>query len=166
MPHNDASRHDQPTPASLPVLRPAQRSDLASLVALENAAFEGDRLSARQWARHLSSTSALVLVAMLGTGLAGAIVLFFRRGSDKARLYSLATDANMRGLGLGSRLLDAGERAARVRGCARIGLEVRCDNPIAQRLYERHGYRVTGKIPGYYEDGASALRYEKHLMDP
>ena len=38
------------------------------------------------------------------------------------------------------------------------------DNPAAQRLYERKGYRRFGLKSGYYEDGADALRYEKALI--
>jgi ribosomal protein S18 acetylase RimI-like enzyme len=60
-------------------------------------------------------------------------------------------------------LLEAGERAARERGCERIGLEVRRDNPVAQALYERRGYQRAGESPDYYEDGEIALRYEKRL---
>jgi [ribosomal protein S18]-alanine N-acetyltransferase len=40
---------------------------------------------------------------------------------------------------------------------------VRTDNPAAQSLYARRGYRRFGRREGYYEDGAAALRYEKAL---
>ncbi|HEX7769331.1 MAG TPA: GNAT family N-acetyltransferase, partial [Dokdonella sp.] len=55
--------------------------DLPALVQLEQASFTHDRLSARQWRRHLHGTSAVVLVAARGRVLAGAAVLFFRSGS-------------------------------------------------------------------------------------
>lgn len=144
-------------------VRRATELDLPALVGLEHATFEHDRLSARQWRRHLSSESASVLVAARGRELAGAAVLFFRVGSRLARLYSIATAATARGEGIGSRLLDACERAARRRHCTRLRLEVRHDNLAAQRLYERHGYRRIAAIKAYYEDGADAWRYEKTL---
>lgn len=146
-------------------MRRAVGSDQRHLVRLENETFDSDRLSARQWARHLHSDSAGVLVAPGKPGLLGALVLFFRRGSDIARLYSLAIAAQARGQGLGNRLLEAGEQAARDRGCSRLRLEVRRDNRPAQRLYERRGYRVMGERSAYYADGEDAVRYEKALVD-
>ena len=146
-------------------IRRAVEGDLADLVALENQSFSGDRLSARQWARHLDSDSAMILVALGERHLIGALVLFFRRGNDIARLYSLAIAAESRGLGLGNSLLEAGERAARRRACRRMRLEVRADNAAARRVYERRGFRVIGERKAYYEDGEDAIRYEK-TFDP
>ncbi|TIV97396.1 MAG: GNAT family N-acetyltransferase, partial [Mesorhizobium sp.] len=37
------------------------------------------------------------------------------------------------------------------------------DNDRAIRIYEQAGYRKLGREPDYYEDGATALRYEKTL---
>jgi ribosomal-protein-alanine N-acetyltransferase len=144
-------------------IRRATVADLSALVELEHATFEHDRLSARQWQRHLHSDSAVVLVAARGRELAGAAVLFFRSGNRVARLYSIATAASARGEGIGARLLDACERVARRRRCDRVRLEVRQDNLAARRLYEGHGYRRIAGIEAYYEDGADAWRYEKAL---
>ena len=40
-------------------------------------------------------------------------------------------------------------------------LEVRDDNETAIRLYQNAGYTSLGRIKGYYEDGAHAMRMEK-----
>jgi len=158
-----------PAPASAPVdaaaahVRRATAADLAALVALEQATFALDRMSERQWRRHLDSLSAEVFVAVRERRLVGAAVAFYRRGGDIARLYSIAVAANERGGGIGNMLLDAVEQAARRRGCRRLRLEVRGDNLAAQRLYERAGYRAFGLHAAYYEDGADARRYEKAL---
>jgi ribosomal protein S18 acetylase RimI-like enzyme len=95
----------------------------------------------------------------------GASVIFFRRGSDIARIYSLAVAAESRGLGVGDALLDASEHSAQAHQCKRMRLEVRRDNPQAQRLYARRGYSGIGERAAYYEDGMDALRYEKHLTE-
>ena len=142
-------------------IRRATVAELSALVQLENATFEHDRLSARQWHRHLHSDSAVVLVAARGRELAGAAVLFFRSGSRVARLYSIATAPSARGEGIATQLLAACERVALRRRCDRVRLEVRQDNLAAQRLYERHGYRRIAAALAYYEDGADAWRYEK-----
>lgn len=143
-------------------IRHATPADLPALVALEQCTFATDRLSPRQLRRHLTSLSALVLVAADRGGLLGSALLFFRRGSDIARLYSIAVADAARGRGVGAALLRAIERGARARGCTHLRLEVRCDNPVAIALYEKHGYRRFASISGYYEDGADAWRYEKN----
>ncbi len=144
-------------------IRRAADVDLAALVALENASFAADRMSARQWRRHLGSDSARIVVAVRARRLAGAAVLFFRLRSRVARLYSIAVAADARGQGIGEALLEAAERTASRRGCDRLRLEVRVDNAGAQRLYERRGYRRFARLAAYYEDGHDAWRYEKRL---
>jgi ribosomal-protein-alanine acetyltransferase len=144
-------------------IRRAKPADLDALVALERHAFTTDHLSRRQYRKHLHSTTAVVLAAVDKGGLLGKAVVFFRRNSGIARLYSIAVAHEARGRGLGEILLRAAQRAARARSCTRLRLEVRQDNPGAIRLYERLGYRRFGARPRYYEDGADAWRYEKEL---
>ncbi len=149
-------------PAGVHVRR-ATANDLDAIVALEDAAFQGDRISRRQWRHHLESLGAGVLLAIHDRRVVGALLLLFRRGARSGRLYSLAVASGQRGRGIGERLLRAAERAARRRGVGAVTLEVRCDNGAAQRLYERLGYQRCGMRAAYYEDGADALRYRKSL---
>jgi ribosomal protein S18 acetylase RimI-like enzyme len=148
-------------------VRSATPADLAALVALEQRAFAGDRLSRAQYRRHLASASATVFAAdSPGEGLLGSALVFFRKSSTLARLYSIATAPSARGRGIGATLLVAAEREAARRGCRSLRLEVRMDNDAAISLYERSGYRRIGRYAGYYEDGADAWRYEKELAAP
>jgi ribosomal protein S18 acetylase RimI-like enzyme len=145
-------------------IRPARPADAAALAALELRCFPGDRMSARQYRRHAASPNAVVLVAGDAGGAAiGSAVMFFRTGSARARLYSIAVDPAARGRGLGGALLAAAESAARRRGATALRLEVRQDNPVAIAMYEARGYRRIGARAGYYEDGADAWRYETSL---
>jgi len=144
-------------------IRRATPADLDALVALERAAFTTDHLSPRQYRTHLRSSSAIVLAAVDAPRLLGKAVVFFRRNSDIARLYSIAVADAARGRGIGEALLKAAETAARRHGAQRMRLEVRQDNGAAIRLYERLGYRRFGRYDGFYEDGADAWRYEKGL---
>ncbi|MEO8859351.1 MAG: N-acetyltransferase [Burkholderiaceae bacterium] len=144
-----------------PRVRRAASSDLDDLVALEERSFSGDRLSRAQYRRHLDSDSAVVLVA---TGshrsLLGSAVLFYRKRSSVARLYSLSTQPEARGQGVGAALLEAAIMATRQHGNRALRLEVRIDNTAAISLYERTGFRRIGGYAAYYHDGADALRYE------
>ncbi len=144
-------------------IRRAEATDLDALVDLEQRSFSGDRLSRAQYRRHLDSDSALVLIATADRQVRGSAVLFLRKHSRVARLYSLATQPEARGRGIGSALLDAIETAVRQRGCRALRLEVRSDNATAIALYERHGFRGIGSHAGYYEDGADAWRLERTL---
>jgi [ribosomal protein S18]-alanine N-acetyltransferase len=154
-----------PLPATASVrVRRAETSDLDDLVALEDRTFDSDRMSREQYRRHLDSDSALVLVASANhRNFLGTAVLFFRKRSGVARLYSLATQPEARGKGVGTALVEATEAAARQRRCRALRLEVRTDNRSAIKLYERLGYRRIGALAGYYQDGADGWRYEKLL---
>jgi len=143
-------------------IRPARASDLDALVAIEVAAFESDRISRRSFRRLLASPSAAIKVAELAGKFAGYTLVLYRTGSRRARLYSIATAHP--GRGLGPALLAAAERDATLRACTMLGLEVRAGNAHARTLYERNGFRLAGELPGYYADGAAAIRYEKALV--
>lgn len=153
----------EPEPPAGVDVRHAVDADLAALIALEHRTFASERISARQWRRHLTGSSAEILVATRHGDLIGAVVLLFRRGAETARLYSIAVATEARGHGIGEALLAAAERVARRRVATRLVLEVRSDNRAARRLYERCGYRRFALKPGYYEDGHDALRYRKNL---
>jgi ribosomal protein S18 acetylase RimI-like enzyme len=144
-------------------IRRAAPADLDGLLALEQATFAGDRISRAQWRRHIAGTSANVLVAGACRCVDGAAVMFYRRGSRSARLYSLAVHDRARGAGLGAALLAAAEADARARGCTTLRLEVNTGNAAAIALYERRGYRRGAREPHFYEDGADAWRYAKSL---
>jgi len=144
-------------------IRRATLADLSALLALERRAFTTDHLSSRQYRHHVTNTSARVLAAVDASGLLGKALVFFRKNTSVARLYSIAVAHEARGRGVGEALVHAAERSARTRGCTRLRLEVRQDNAAAIRLYERLGYRRFGAYSGFYEDGADAWRYEKQL---
>jgi len=144
-------------------IRRATLTDLPALLALERSAFTTDHLSPRQYRQHLASPKAIVLVAVDASGLLGTALVFFRRESDLARLYSIAVAHGARGRGVGEALLTAVEQAARQRGARRMRLEVHQGNAAAMRLYERRGYTRFAERPGYYEDGGHAWRYQKEL---
>jgi hypothetical protein len=80
-----------------------------------------------------------------------------------ARLYSIAVAPHMSGRGVGPMLLRAAEDAALARDCRTIRLEVHETNHAAISRYRKSGYREFGKREKYYEDGGTALRFEKRL---
>jgi len=148
--------------------RRASIADLAALSALEDAAFDGDRISPRSWRRLLCSRSAQVATvhsSVAPGGLLGASVVLRRARSSVARLYSIAVAPAARGRGVAGRLLDEAIRHARDSGAAVLRLETRSDNHAAQDLFMQHGFSALDRKPAYYEDGADALRWQISLWD-
>ena len=145
------------------VIRPAVGTDLDAIYALECASFATDRLSRRGLRRFLKARHKPVLAARFSGRIVGYILISLPARSDSARVYSLAVEATHGGRGVGRELLHAAERYARAHGRTRLRLEARYDNEAAIALYEKLGYRNFGRYPGYYADGAEALRFEKPL---
>lgn len=69
-----------------------------------------------------------------------------------AHVSQLWVSDELRGQGVGSRLLHAAEAHARRKACDRIHLETRSEG--ARRLYERLGFRVFGTLENYAGDQA------------
>ncbi len=148
---------------SPPLVRPALKSELNELVALEERCFSQDRISRRSLQRFVEHPQDKLLVAEQSGQLLGYILVLFRRNTRLARVYSIAVAPDARGLGLGQALMQAAEVGARERGAVFMRLEVRADNVAAQNLYQRLGYRQFGVYHDYYEDHQTALRYQKRV---
>ncbi|WP_258806237.1 ribosomal protein S18-alanine N-acetyltransferase [Pseudarthrobacter sp. NS4] len=74
-----------------------------------------------------------------------------------ADVQTIAVVPGYEGMGIGSTLLTNLIDEARRRNAADVLLEVRADNPRAQRLYLRFGFEQIHVRPRYYRDGVDAL---------
>jgi len=146
-------------------IRPAAPADVPGIAALEQRAFATDRFNARQLRYLFTRARATALIAGDAAAPLGYAVALYRRGAASARLYTIAVAAAARGKGVATALVDAIATAARVRGCAALTLEVRADNSAAHQLYRKLGFVESGRLPGYYEDGAEALRMRLELAN-
>lgn len=146
------------------IFRTATSQDLPALLSLEEQCFTLDRMTLRSFQWMLSRANASLIVAEAQDQLMGYALLLFHRGTSLARLYSIAISPLSRGQGLGMRLLQQAEDNARAHDCAYVRLEVRADNTVAIRLYEKTGYRPFAVVSDYYEDHSEALRFEKRII--
>lgn len=78
-----------------------------------------------------------------------------RGAADEEELLLLAVGPEHRGRGVGGALLELYIAQARVRGVARLFLEMRDGNP-AESLYRRHGFERVGRRRHYYRRGSQA----------
>jgi ribosomal protein S18 acetylase RimI-like enzyme len=104
-----------------------------------------------QWAQHRTRKRE-VLVAVLNEVPIGQVAIQWQDKPSHPSIpdiQSLRVQDAFRGLGIGSRLLEACETQARARGFEQIGIAVSLENHGARRLYERKGYHPSG-VP--YED--------------
>jgi len=71
-------------------------------------------------------------------------------------IMNLAIDPAYRGQGYGKLLLEHGLEYLKGLGAECVELEVRVDNELAIRLYERYGFRIKEHLPNYYRNGEDA----------
>ncbi|WP_342245574.1 GNAT family N-acetyltransferase/peptidase C39 family protein [Pseudomonas sp. OTU5201] len=147
------------------LLRTATLDDLSALVELESRCFEVARLGRQQFRWMMVEANAhLTVVEGDGHSLLGYALVLFRQGSTLARLHSIATDPRARGNGIGQRLLEAAETAARGHDCAYLRLEVCVDDRQPVALFERNGYCNLGLLTDFLPGHRDALRMEKRVV--
>ena len=144
--------------------RPAQKSDITFLTNLENELFDSDRISKASFRHFIQSDKSDLQVAIHRGKCVGYYLLLYRQGTKLARLYSIAVVRPMQGRGLGKIFLQAAMRACLAREKHYLRLEVRPDNPSAIALYRNLGFRELKHLPGFYEDNADAIVFEKRLL--
>jgi len=80
----------------------------------------------------------------------------FRTYRREAHVTTIAIHPDWRRRGLGELLLlETMEKVVRL-GAGRATLEVRPSNQVAQRMYQKYGFRFTGSRKGYYHNGEDA----------
>ena len=145
------------------MIRSATLADLPELVRIENLSFVTDRFSRRSFRYLLTKANANTLVEDQAGQIRGYVMLLFNVGTSLARLYSYAVDPKARRQGIGKALVEQAEVEAIEHDCIAMRLEIRQDNEASINLFKQYGYRQIGMVPDYYEDGMTALRFEKSL---
>jgi ribosomal-protein-alanine N-acetyltransferase len=130
-------------------VRAMREADVDAVVAIETQAFSSP------WQRDtflelIGRPNLEVLVMDHPTaGIVGYAVLWCIM--DQGELANLAIVPEMRGRGLGTRMLESVIDTARRRGVETMYLEVRDSNAAALELYRRFGFSQVGLRRGYYD---------------
>jgi len=150
-------------------IRLAASSDLAGIMALEDACFDpNERWSTTAWQAELEGPG-LVIVAegrepadgcQAFSALAAAAA--FHLAGDTAELYSIMTAPAWRGLGVATLLLARGFAWARRSGATQMLLEVQKTNQ-ARALYVDAGFVTLYERTNYYGPGRHALVMRRAL---
>lgn len=149
-------------------VRPALRSDVAAIEALERASFS-DPWSASSFRSSLDRPEVHMTVAECrGEGMESAVVgymvaWFIGREGEIANV-AVASDWQRRGVG--AALLDEVLATGQALGVDSIYLEVRASNAAAQALYSGRGFRAVGMRRRYYSDPPEDALVLKWECDP
>lgn len=133
-----------------PHIRPATVDDVRSIVSLER-----EVQSAAHWPeltyRRVFEEKGRQPIAFVceAAGAVQGFVIGRAIGPD-CELENVVVDHRNRSRGIGSTLVRALIRAARTQKVERIFLEVRESNQAAHSLYEKCGFRITGRRKAYY----------------
>lgn len=95
-------------------------------------------------------------------GIAGFGIMQY--GETTAHLCLLGVQPMFQGRGLGAALLSWLECCAITAGIEFVNVEARADNPRAIAFYERRGFSVNARTPGYYCGIIDAVRLRKRLL--
>jgi ribosomal-protein-alanine N-acetyltransferase len=71
---------------------------------------------------------------------------------DEGHIATIAVHPDYRHRGIGSQLLITAIQEAHLQKAEQVTLEVRANNLIAQKLYQRFGFELVGRRPRYYRD--------------
>lgn len=139
-----------------PSIRFARREDLPSLIRIAKSSPSAAQWSAASWEQVFDPAAPhrVVLVAEQLSEVVGFAVLF--AATHDWELENIVSDAALRRRGIAKTLLHAAIDQAAGSGAESIILEVRESNHPARALYERCGFRQTGRRPGYYDHPAEA----------
>lgn len=147
-------------------LRAAHRSEAAALASLSRQHVEHGlrwRWTPPRVRRQMDDPETMTLVASVGGHIAGFAIMHF--GDLRAHLVLLAVEPRYRRSGIGQALLAWLESSCMTAGIQDIRLEVRAGNQLALRFYRNRGFRVVGRIPGYYDRKEAAVVMERKLVD-
>lgn len=92
------------------------------------------------------------------------------RAADEGEIANICTAPEVRGTGVGGRLLDDALVTADASAISAVFLEVRTSNQAARALYESRGFRLVGRRRNYYqqptEDALVLRRTHPDIVGP
>ncbi len=144
-------------------IRPLEIHDLGDLEKMEQQQFR-DPYTTAIWRRELSNSLAHTYVAVENHGPESDEIIGyinFWTIIDEAELHRLAVKEECRRYGVACGLLNFMFRMLRRMSIGSVHLEVRCGNIPAIKCYEKYGFIMKGRRPGYYgESGEDAFILE------
>ena len=146
-------------------IRRCERDDIPAVIEI-NAETLPEHYSDYFYYEILAEFPETFLVAELDGSLIGYVMCRVEYGfshlrklglARKGHIVSIAVKEQHRGKGVGTLLMGMAQEAMTRKTATESYLEVRVSNTDAIALYQRLGYRVSGRLEAYYKDGEAAL---------
>ncbi len=142
-------------------IRDSVLSDLDPALKLDREAFAEDAWTILDYIGVFSDRGIRRFTAVVSGKFAGFGASEMDHEKKAVCLLTLAVRPEYRRQGIGAALLKRMEEAF---GKSAVYLYADVLNPDAIRLYEKAGYRQTGRIQAYYMNGHDALIMEKQIL--
>ena len=142
--------------------------DFAPLYSIEEVCFQPPHRFSRSYIRQLiEQPDAATWIAEQEQSIGGFGIVEWSREIDEivAYIQTLEVLPEGRGQGVGGELLRCMEDSASKAGASTIWLHVDAENAAAIRLYERCGFKISGREEDYYGRGTLGLVYLKALRE-
>ncbi|HVF10292.1 MAG TPA: GNAT family N-acetyltransferase [Abditibacteriaceae bacterium] len=156
-------------PSRQVVVRRVRQSDLRALEwhgGPDRRAFYED-----QWVQHCAGAICVLVADFNQYPIGHAAIHWHGKPTHPAipDLQSVRVAPGFRGLGIGSRLIEAGEKIIAAQGFQQVSLAVGVQNESARRLYERLGYQTVGEPYNdewhYIDAQGQAVRMAEIVVD-
>lgn len=114
---------------------------------------DGERINKKMLEDLFKHNSATILKYTAGSDaiITGTVYLEIR--NEALYLGMLTVSPELQGQGIGKVLLNAGETFAQQHSCKKVVMSVIKSRKELISWYERHGYRFTGEVLPFYDDG-------------
>ncbi len=130
---------------------------MTAILAIEHVSFAGDAYPESLFRLYAADRRTLFLVAETAEAQPVGYIIA-RTDRWGAEIVSLAVHPGSRHRGIGRSLLTAAVRRMLRRNAHSIRLMVHANNSNAVAFYRSQGFRSMGRVPDYYEDGATGIR--------
>lgn len=140
--------------------------DLDALVEIEEASFDPAKyhVQTRSQYRHLlTKGNCEILLAHDGKTATGMLSIFYRKGANWGRMYSIAVKPEFQKGTIGKDLYNSYEKRLKDKKIRYALLEIRADNHHHLNRYLNLGYKEVRRVPDYYADGAPCIKLKKDL---
>jgi ribosomal-protein-alanine N-acetyltransferase len=146
------------------MIRLLRIEDISDLAAILEESSEAARWSRESFEKLQMSEGFLALVSEMAGSVTGFVC--GRQMADEGEILNLAVRRQNRKKGEGRALLSAALEKLQRGGVRRVYLEVRESNATAIGFYEKQGFSIMGRRPGYYrEPEEAAVLMEKKITD-
>lgn len=125
------------------------------LVDIENKCFTYDKLSRKSFNYYLTKGKGYIMWAEYG-------YIIVQRRKDYLRIYSIAVPSEHKGKGIASGWVRNTIRQAYIEKKKYVKLE--CKEEL-RNFYIKLGFEEYGKKENYYEDGSTAIKFRRKLIN-